>query len=157
MAAESRFSSVLRDYLNNSSYQVIRVETREDDGLPDLLGYHTDVKTSFWMELKSTKVNTLGKISLNLQPAQRQRLRWLSRTTPTFVLVELSDDEVLFLQVRDTVWWQREVNGSRDVGYFVLHGGLILPWHPTVDRSHTIRSVLNLRLLEWRARQMAGG
>lgn len=111
MAAESEFSKEIRKVLLNE-YDLIRIETKEEDGFPDLFGRRLSDDSGVAIELKSHKVTKKGTVDLRLAPSQKIRLQWLSRFMKVCVLCEINVNEVLVIAIGPPVVWNRLLTGS---------------------------------------------
>ena len=114
MAKEAEFSKWFRNSMQ-PEFDFIRVETREEDGFPDLLGKRALDNSPIFVELKSHKVTRNNTVSLELAADQKIRLQWLSNFIVTCVVCELSTSEVLYISIGRPMAWNRLLSGATRV------------------------------------------
>jgi hypothetical protein len=118
---EAEFSKKVRTTLL-SKYSLDRVETKEDDGFPDLLG-HDDLGQALFIELKSSTISSIGKLRTGLAPDQRIKLRKLSRLSVCLVVIEVSELSCVVIPVLDTYEWHMSFSGTVDMEVVFRTGG----------------------------------
>lgn len=128
---ESDFSKFVRT--TDKRFDLRRIETAEEDGTADLLGYYVPTEKGITIELKSRPVNKLGKIDMQLKPDQRIFLRWATHFLTSLVVVDLQDERVLILPAVNTLEWHTGTHLTQELESLVKLGGFIVPKNKTHD------------------------
>ena len=121
---ESDFSKFVRK--TSKEFSLRRIETAEEDGTADLLGYHVPTEKGIAIELKSRPVNKLGRIDMQLKPEQRIYLRWASHFLTSLVVVDLQDERVLILPTVNSMEWHTGTHLTQDLQSLLDLGGFIV-------------------------------
>lgn len=114
MKKEAEFSKWFRESLS-SNFDLIRLETREEDGIPDIYGLRLSDRTPVFFELKSHILTKKHTIQLQLAPDQKIRLQWLASFNLTRVVCEISSQEVLVIAIGPPIGWNKFFTGAVNV------------------------------------------